>query len=178
MLLLAGAGCPRLSRLALLRVLTRLDEDSKEGEEVCNCPELTGVAIKVGVTSLRVIRATVVLARSRLRGRLLGRIRVRNKLGRIAGVNEDCAGRVKVILDLEADGLTVAEDESSSSEFSPPRIFSPFTIELEANVKSSSNSLKSATLLATLSVLLLATGLPLDPAGRLLLLLPEVAREL
>ena len=98
-LLLAGAGCPRLSRLALLRVLTRLDEDSNEGEEVCNCPELTGVAIKVGVTSLRVISATVVLARSRLRGRLLGRIRVRNKLGRIAGVNEDCAGRVKVILD-------------------------------------------------------------------------------
>ena len=174
MLLLAGAGCPRLSRLALLRVLTRLDEDSNEGEEVCNCPELTGVAIKVGVTSLRVIKATVVLARSRLRGRLLGRIRVRNKLGRIAGVNEDCAGRVKVILDLEADGLTVA-DESSSSEFSPPRIFSPFTIELEANVKSSSNSLKSATLLATLSVLLLTTGLPLDPAG---LLLPEAAGEL
>ena len=175
MLLLAGAGCPRLNRLALLRVLTRLDEDSKEGEEVCNCPELTGVAIKVGVTSLRVIRATVVLARSRLRGRLLGRIRVLNKFGRIAGVNEDCAGRVKVILDLEADGLTVA-DESGSSEFSP-RIFSPFTIELEANVKSSSNSLKSATLLGTVLALLLATGLPLDPAG-LLLLLPEAAREL
>ena len=174
MLLLAGAGCPRLSRLALLRVLTRLEEDSNEGEEVCNCPELTGVAIKVGVTSLRVIRATVVLARSRLRGRLLGRIRVLNKLGRIAGVNEDCAGRVKVILDLEADGLTVADESTSSSEFSP-RIFSPFTIELEANVKSSSNSLKSATLLATLSVLLLATGLPLDLAG---LLLPEAAREL
>ena len=176
MLLLGAACCPRLSRLALLRVLTRLDEDSNEGEEVCNCPELTGVAIKVGVTSLRVIRATVVLARSRLRGRLLGRIRVRNKLGRIAGVNEDCAGRVKVILDLVADGLTVADESASSSEFSPPRIFSPaFTIELEANVKSSSNSLKSATLLATLSVLLLATGVSVDPVG---LALPEAAREL
>ena len=69
----------------------------------------------MGVTSLRVIRATVVLARSRLRGRLLGRIRVLNKLGRIAGVNEDWAGRVKVILDPVADGLTLEGEKKRIS---------------------------------------------------------------
>ena len=59
------------------------------------------MAIKVGVTSLLVIIATVVLLLARLRGRLLGRILVLKRLGRITGVKEPLLGRVKVSFDLE-----------------------------------------------------------------------------
>ena len=112
----------------------------------------------MGVTSLRVIIATVVLLLARLRGRLLGLILVLNKLGLMTGVNEDWAGRVKVSLDLEA-GLTVEDESNTSLSISFPEGFS--TIELEAKVKSSSNSLKSApeVLLATKFELLFDTGL-------------------
>ena len=67
------------------------------------------MAIKVGVTSLLVIRATVVTLLARLRGRLLGRILVLKRLGRIAGVKELWLGRVKVSLDLEFTPRSIVE---------------------------------------------------------------------
>ena len=63
-------------------------------------------------------------------------------------------GRVKVSLDLELipreDGLTVELREGVVTVMARDVSSSMFSTELEAKVKSSSNSLKSATALATL----------------------------
>ena len=100
------------------------------------------MAIKVGVTSLRVIMATVVLLLARLRGRLLGRILVLKRLGRMTGVKV-LLGRVKVSLDLELipreDGLTVELREGVVTvRARDDLVFSSsmFSTELEAKVKS------------------------------------------
>ena len=107
----------------------------KAGELVCNS-ELTGVAMSVGVTSLRVMIATVVLL-DRLRMRLLGLKRVRpNKLGLMTGVKAALV-RADEDLTLELDfvvSASTSEDDETSEES---------TRELEAKVKSSSISLKS-----------------------------------
>ena len=109
----------------------------KAGELVCNS-ELTGVAMRVGVTSLRVMMATVVLL-DRLRMRLLGLKRVRpNKLGLMTGVKaalvraeEDLTSELELVV---SASTSEAEDDETSEESIK---------ELEAKVKSSSISLKS-----------------------------------
>ena len=125
------------------------------------------------MTSLLVIMATVVLLLTRFRGRLLaGRNLARfkpNRVGRMTGENV-LLGLVKVSLDREA-GLTVgdeSDDDDDADEVSP--MFSS-SIVLEAKVKSSSNSLKSAaaTALATLPTAeaLLAAAAAEEPAAEL-----------
>ena len=109
----------------------------KAGELVCKS-ELTGVAMRVGVTSLRVMMATVVLL-DRLRMRLLGLKRVRpNKLGLMTGVKaalvraeEDLTSELELVV---SASTSEAEDDETSEESIK---------ELEAKVKSSSISLKS-----------------------------------
>ena len=109
----------------------------KAGELVCKS-ELTGVAMRVGVTSLRVMMATVVLL-DRLRIRLLGLKRVRpNKLGLMTGVKaalvraeEDLTSELELVV---SASTSEAEDDETSEESIK---------ELEAKVKSSSISLKS-----------------------------------
>ena len=68
--------------------------------ELLGCSELTGVAIKVGVTLLLVMIATVVL-RDRLRDEAFCRIRLLglNKLGRMTALNV-LLDREKVKLEL------------------------------------------------------------------------------
>jgi len=120
--------------LALFKLRDRLL--LKAGELVCKS-ELTGVAMRVGVTSLRVMMATVVLL-DRLRIRLLGLKRVRpNKLGLMTGVKaalvraeEDLTSELELVV----SASTSAEDDETSEES---------IRELEAKVKSSSISLKS-----------------------------------
>ena len=121
--------------LALFKLRDRLL--LKAGELVCKS-ELTGVAMRVGVTSLRVMMATVVLL-DRLRIRLLGLKRVRpNKLGLMTGVKaalvraeEDLTSELELVV---SASTSEAEDDETSEES---------IRELEAKVKSSSISLKS-----------------------------------
>ena len=109
----------------------------KAGELVCKS-ELTGVAMRVGVTSLRVMMATVVLL-DRLRIRLLGLKRVRpNKLGLMTGVKAALVRAEEVLtseLELVVSASTSEAEDDETSEES--------IRELEAKVKSSSISLKS-----------------------------------
>ena len=114
----------------------RLELLKATGEAVCNC-ELTGVAMSVGVTSLRVIMATVVLLDLE-RMRLLGLTRVRNKLGLMTGVKV-LLGRVKVRRDLGLEEDSVMLDSSTDLVSSAAGLL---LMELEAKVKSSSSSLK------------------------------------
>ena len=122
--------------LALFKLRDRLL--LKAGELVCKS-ELTGVAMRVGVTSLRVMMATVVLL-DRLRIRLLGLKRVRpNKLGLMTGVKaalvraeEDLTSELELVV---SASTSEAEEDDETSEESIK--------ELEAKVKSSSISLKS-----------------------------------
>ena len=92
----------------------------KAGELVCKS-ELTGVAMRVGVTSLRVMMATVVLL-DRLRIRLLGLKRVRpNKLGLMTGVKaalvraeEDLTSELELVV--SASTSEAEEDDETSEE--------------------------------------------------------------
>ena len=120
---------PLFKILALFKLRTLLLLN--EGELVCSWTELTGVAIKVGVTSLLVIMATVVLL-ERLLILLLALSRVLNKLGLITGVNA-LLDLVKVKVELGATSMASAEDVSSDSS----------SVELDDKINSSSISLKS-----------------------------------
>ena len=137
---------PRFKMLALFR--TALVPAPRERLEVnagelLGCSELTGVAIKVGVTSLLVIMVCVVMLRDRLRDKAFCRTRLLglNKLGRMTGLNV-LLDREKVKLELGA-GLIIDWSSSSSSE-DVAVDSSKSSTELEARMKSSSRSLKSA----------------------------------
>ena len=140
---------PRFKMLALFRTaLVPLAAPRERLEvnagELLGCSELTGVAIRVGVTSLLVMMATVVL-RDRLRDKAFCRIRLLglNKLGRMTGLNV-LLDREKVRLELGA-GLIMDWSSSSSTSVSVDSSeFSKSSTELEARMKSSSISLKSA----------------------------------
>ena len=134
-----------LARELLLALLLKADaeltEDPPKDGLDCGSGELAGVAIKVGVTSLLVTMATVVVLLLP-RDLMLGRGRaLSSKLGRMTGVNV-LLGLVKVSR-LRDDGLASEAliDDSDAG------------LMLEASVKSLSSSSKLSELEARLGVM-------------------------
>lgn len=131
--------------LALFKMLLEedalIDGDPKDGLDWGN-GELAGVAIRVGVTSLLVMMATVVLLLPL--DLTFGRL-ARNKLGMMTGVKVRL-GLVKVNLLLwEEDDLAVSEE--------PIELLDSGLAMLEASVNSLSNSSRLSELEARLGVM-------------------------